>query len=146
MGRGKIIDVGSHRIGKHKRQLGTRGFDFSFRFGLHVRIDRGRDLVGFVDRRGLSLLLRRRGIRLQGRQFGTVHAFEHVLQFVLYALIGANLRRTLQQLIHGAIETSLRRFQIFGVESFLSQPRYSFSALAIKSRTGSACAWDCAVA
>ena len=117
---GKIIDVGRHRIGEHEWQLGTRGFDLGLRLRLDVGIDRRGDLVGFVDRRGLGLLLGRRVVRLQGRQFRTVHAFQDSLQLVLHPLVRANLRRALQQLIHRVIKTALGRFQISGFELFLS--------------------------
>ena len=116
---GKIIDVGGHRVSKHQRQLGMCGFDLGFGLGLHVGINRRRDLVGFVNRRGLGFLLRRRIVRLQGRQFRTVHGFENAFQFVLHPLIRADFGRALQQLIHRAIKTPLGCFQISSFEFFL---------------------------
>ena len=54
---GEIVDVASHLVGHHQRQVGMRGLQLGFGLGLHVLVDGGSQFVGFVDRRGLGFLL-----------------------------------------------------------------------------------------
>ena len=107
LGRGKIIDVARHLVGQHERQIRMRGLDLGFGLRLDVGVDRRRDLVDFINRRGLGFLLRRGVVRLQGRQFRTVYTFENALQFVLHSLVRANLGGTLQQQVKGMIKSPL---------------------------------------
>ncbi len=87
---------------------------------LDVGIDWRRNVVDLINRSGLGFLLRRRIVRLQSREGRAVHALKDALQFVLYPLVRANLRRALQQHVHGVIEVAFGCFQIAGLEFLLA--------------------------
>src|SRR5205814_10260162 len=55
---GKIVDIARYWIGQHERKIGMSGFDLSFRPCFDVGVDWRGDLIGFINRSGLGLLLR----------------------------------------------------------------------------------------
>src|SRR5579863_1753750 len=110
----KVTDVSGYRVRHHQRQIGVRGLDFSFSLCLEVRVNRERDLVGFVDRRGLRLLLRKAIAFLQGLKLETVYAVEDTVKFLLQALVRAQVQGTPQQEIEGAIEVLFGSFEMPG--------------------------------
>ncbi len=64
------------------------GFDFGFGFGFDVLVNGGSQLVGFVDGRGLGLLLGESVALLQGGYVEGVDAVEKAVEFALEAVVG----------------------------------------------------------
>ena len=88
---GVIIDEAGDLVGHYEWQIGMRGLDFGFGFCLDVLVDGWSKLVGFVDGRGLGLLLGKAVALLQGCEFQAVDSIQKAVEFVLEAVVGAEI-------------------------------------------------------
>src|SRR5580698_6440186 len=87
-------------------------FDLGLRLRFEIRVNRERDLVGFVDRRWLRFLLGKPVAFLQGLQLEAVYAIQDTVKFLLQALVRAQVQRTPEQKVEGAIEILFGSFEV----------------------------------
>ena len=109
----KVGDVASDLVGHHQRQVGVRVLDLSLRFGFDAGIGGRGKFVGYVDGRRLGFLL---GIlRVGAPRIEFVDAGDHVVEFLLQAVVGADIEIAAQQRVQSIVEILLSIFGLAGL-------------------------------
>src|SRR3984885_15117506 len=97
----EVVNVASDLVGHHERQVGTRGLDLGFGFGLYVLIDGWSSFVGFVNWGGLGRLLGETVALLKSGQFEIVGAVENAVEFGFEAVVRLEIESAAEELIEG---------------------------------------------
>src|ERR1700723_1435907 len=106
----EVVDVACDLIGHHQGQVGTRGLNLGFGFGLYVLVDGWSGFIGLVNWRGLGRLLGETVALLKSRQFEIVSAVENAVEFGFETVVRLEIESAAEELIEGGDEVLLGGF------------------------------------